>query len=85
MIYKNRLISWNSLMGGIDSRVSESTVRRVVKQHFRRKWKALERPKLDADKAKVRYNFCTAWLPEVEELTEVQDFKVVLLSQLTSY
>lgn len=63
-------------MGGIDSRVSEHTVWRVVKLHFKCKWKAMERLRLEDEKARVRLHCASAWFPDVEKLTEVWLFKV---------
>lgn len=54
LIRQDRLISWDALVGSMGGIVSRRTVQRAVSFYYRRKWKALERPKLDKDKAKVR-------------------------------
>jgi transposase len=84
MIYKDRQISWDSLVNGVDCRVSKSTVRRVVRSHFKRKWKVMERPKLDKDKARIRLHWATSWLRDVDELMQVWTFKVTGSVALTT-
>lgn len=54
MIRRDRSISWDALVSEFDCKVSQSTIRRVVNYHYKRKWKAMERPKLDANKARER-------------------------------
>lgn len=76
MIRRDRSISWDALVSEFDGEVSQSTIRRVIKYHYKRKWKAMERPKLDANKARERLRFARFWLPRIDELEEVYLFKV---------
>ncbi|KAJ2897773.1 transposase [Zalerion maritima] len=71
MIRKDRLITWDALVDSLDARVSKRTIRRTVALYYKRKWKALERPKLDADMTRVRLRWCQAWLEDIDELGEM--------------
>jgi hypothetical protein len=71
MVYKDRDITWGALTAEVDSRVSIDTVRRVVRSHFKRKWKAMKRPKLTAEIAAIRLHWAQAWLEDIEDLVEV--------------
>ena len=71
MVMKERDITWDALTSGAAGSASRRTIRRVVHTHFKRKWKAMDRPKLDKERAKARLQWCLAWLPDIEELLQV--------------
>ncbi|CAG9953242.1 unnamed protein product [Clonostachys rosea f. rosea IK726] len=60
----------------VNKPVSVDTIRRVVHSYFKRKWKAMKRPKLTAEAARVRLYWAQAWLEDIEELVEVLLLKV---------
>jgi hypothetical protein len=72
---KDRSITWSALVGSVDTRVSKSTVRRVVRTHYKRKWKAMDRIELTPENARIRLQWARYWLPKIEELMEVRGFK----------
>jgi transposase len=76
MVYKDREITWGALTNEVNKPVSVDPIRRVVRSHFKRKWKAMKRPKLTADAARVRLHWAQAWLEDIEELVEVLLLKV---------
>ncbi|KAF7563680.1 hypothetical protein G7046_g460 [Stylonectria norvegica] len=76
MVLKDRDISWDSLVTGVNGKVSRWTIRRVVRAYFKRKWKAMDRPKLDKERAKNRLSWCQEWLPKIEELIAVRGVEV---------
>ena len=71
LIRKNRAITWNALVGSMGGEVSKSTIRRVVRRHYARKWKSMKRPKLTKVAAKARLSWARLWRPRIEELMEV--------------
>lgn len=76
MAMKDRDITWDALTSSAAGSVSRRTIRRVIHTYFKRKWKAMDRPKLDKERAKVRLQWCRAWLPNIEELVQVRRIKV---------
>ncbi|CAG9952817.1 unnamed protein product [Clonostachys rosea f. rosea IK726] len=68
---KDRSITWSALVGSVDTRVSKSTVRRVVRTHYKRKWKAMDRIELTPENARIRLQWARYWLPKIEELMEI--------------
>lgn len=71
-IRQDRFITWEALAQEMDGAVSVRTLQRAVSFHYKRKWKSMERPKLDKEKARIRLNFCQAWIEDIEELKEVR-------------
>ena len=70
-VYQDREISWNSLVGELDGRVSKSTIQKIVRREFKRKWKSMNRPKLRPEHARKRRAWARVWAPKAEELVEV--------------
>ncbi|CAG9955436.1 unnamed protein product [Clonostachys rosea f. rosea IK726] len=71
MASKDRSITWAALVGSVDTRVSKSTVRRVVRTHYKRKWKAMDRVELTPESARIRLQWARYWLPRIEDLMEI--------------
>lgn len=71
MAMKDRAITWDALTEGAACHVSRRTIRRTVRMFFKRKWKSMDRPRLDTARAKVRLYWCQLWLPRIEELIQV--------------
>lgn len=70
-IRQDRFISWDRLRDLMDNSVSVRTIKRAVSFHYKRKWKSMDRPKLDKEKARIRLHFCQGWIKDIEELKEV--------------
>ena len=71
---RHRDISWRALIGVADSvgpHVSISTIRRIVRKEWRRKWRSVRRIKLTPEIAAKRLRFARQWLPRVDELKMV--------------
>jgi transposase len=60
----------------LDTRVSRSTVRRVLRQHRMRKWRAQKRIPLTKAVAMDRYVFSCFWLKNLEVLMRVSGSEV---------
>ncbi|KID83216.1 transposase [Metarhizium guizhouense ARSEF 977] len=71
MASRDRQISYDALIGATPTQVSRRTIQRVMATHFGRKWKAMDRPKLDAESARQRLQWAEGWLPDIEELEQV--------------
>ena len=71
---RHRDISWRALIGVADSvgpHVSTSTIRRIVRKEWRRKWRSIRRIQLTPEIAAERLRFARTWLPRVNELNTV--------------
>lgn len=79
MIKRNRKISYKALIGAMHGAVSRSTIRRVIQQYYRRKWRSLERIPLSEETAKKRLDFARYWKENVQELMQVQPIKIPVL------
>lgn len=66
-------ISWRALVHLDGSRVSLSTIKRIMRRRRLRKWRSKQRPKLTASHARERLAFCRYWLQggRIEQLTSV--------------
>jgi transposase len=60
----------------VDARISRSTVRRVLRHHRMRKWRAQKRIPLTKAVAMARYKFACLWLENLEVLMRVSDSEV---------
>ena len=76
MIRKDRAITWNALVGTVDTRVCVRTIQRLIHTHYARKWKAMGRPKLDRYAASTRLRWARIWIEKIDDLVEVCDFEV---------
>ncbi|GKU10124.1 transposase [Fusarium langsethiae] len=54
----------------MDNSISVRTIKRAISFHYRRKWKSMDRPKLDKEKARIRLHFCQGWIEDIKELKE---------------
>jgi transposase len=84
MIKSDRQIKYDALCAGTPGDVSSRTIRRFVRAYYGRKWKAVERPKITKEHARIRLQFCEFWLPRVHELIQACGFEkppsVILLT-----
>ncbi|KFA74189.1 hypothetical protein S40288_10380 [Stachybotrys chartarum IBT 40288] len=64
----DRAITYDALVDHALSSVSSRTIRRTVRRYFARKWKAMRRPILTKETAKLRLAWCRRWLPDVQLL-----------------
>jgi transposase len=71
MVKRNRRLALKALIHEYSGRVSRSTIKRVLRMHHMRKWKAAKRIPLSKDVAADRYRFACEWLPKVDELEQV--------------
>ncbi|KEY72661.1 hypothetical protein S7711_11364 [Stachybotrys chartarum IBT 7711] len=71
MAKKDRQISYDALCNVTSQNVSRRTIQRIVRKYYGRKWKALKRPKLIKESARIRLRFAQGWIEDVHELKEV--------------
>lgn len=71
MIKRNRRISYKALIGAMHGQVSRSTIRRVIRQHYKRKWRSLQRIPLSPETARKRLQFARYWKENEDELMQV--------------
>lgn len=71
MCKSDRRITWDALVNSTPTSVSRRTIRRTVSTFYKRKWKALRRPKLSEEHAAERLAFARDWIYRAEELVEV--------------
>ena len=69
-------LSIQMLTDTLDTRISRSTVRRVLRQHRMRKWRAKKRIPLTKAVARERYQFACFWLKNIEDLIRVSNSEV---------
>lgn len=74
---RNRKITWKTLSNSVGGKVSKSTLRRTLQQHFRRKWRSKNRIYLSPITAKKRLEFARLWMPNVQDLIKVAMFEVI--------
>ncbi|KFA81999.1 hypothetical protein S40288_11696 [Stachybotrys chartarum IBT 40288] len=70
MAKKDRQISYNALYNTTSQNVSHRTIQRIVRKYYDRKWKALKRPKLTKESARIRLRFAQGWIKDIHELKE---------------
>ena len=70
---RNPRLSTQMLTNTVDTRISRSTVRRVLRHHRIRKWRAQKRIPLTKDVVVARYKFACFWLENIEVLIRVSD------------
>jgi transposase len=80
MIKRDRRITYDSIINYLGGQISRSTIRRVIRLHYGRKWKAIQRIPLSKETARQRLSWCQGWKDEIDELIEVSlsDFLVLL-------
>ncbi|SCO84857.1 uncharacterized protein FRV6_08984 [Fusarium oxysporum] len=50
--------------------ISRTTIRRVIRYHYGRKWRAMQRIPLSRETARQRFLWCQAWREDIDELLE---------------
>ncbi|KAG7404524.1 Transposable element Tc1 transposase [Fusarium oxysporum f. sp. raphani] len=60
----------NSQFSRFGGEISRTTLRRVIRYHYGRKWRAMQRIPLSAETARQRLSWCQAWKEDIEELLE---------------
>jgi beta-xylosidase len=70
------MITYAALVNRLGVNISRSTIRRAVRLHYGRKWKAMQRIPLSNETAKQRLHWCQGWKDEIEESIEVLRFEV---------
>ena len=73
---RDRRITYESLVNYLGGKISRTTIRRVIRYHYGRKWRAMQRIPLSRETARQRLLWCQAWKEDIEELLEVYRFKV---------
>ena len=76
MASQDRQISYNALLDATPNRVSRRTIRRLLRKHWGRKWKAIKRPKLDSESAAQRLSFAMYWISNTPELEAVRCIEI---------
>jgi transposase len=71
-------LSTQLLTDTLGTQISRSTVRRVLRQHRMRKWRAQKRIPLTKEAAMARYQFACLWLENIEALIRVSNSEVSL-------
>lgn len=74
---KDRKIAWDAIRAESGGRVSRRMIRRVVHTFFKRKWKALDRPRLTPERAKARLQWCKVWIHHIDKLIRVRGVEVI--------
>jgi transposase len=72
----NKKITYKALIGAMGGRVSKSTIRRVLNEKWKCKWKAMNRIPISRECSKVRLDFAQGWIPDIDELMEVFTIEV---------
>ncbi|KAK4207956.1 Transposase-domain-containing protein [Rhypophila decipiens] len=68
---RNRDISQKALVNAVGKKITYSTVKRCLRAHNMRKWRAKKRIPLTKELAKDRFDFACDWLDNIEELLQV--------------
>jgi transposase len=68
---RDRRITYESLVNFLGGQVSRTTIRRVIRIHYGRKWRAMQRIPLSQETARSRLLWCQAWREDIEQLLEV--------------
>lgn len=71
MIKCNRRLSYKALIGKTHTKVSRSTIRRAIHDHYKRKWRSKQRIPLSPQTARKRLHFAQYWKDHQEELMRV--------------
>jgi len=71
MVKRFPRISYKALIRDANTGVSKSTIRRVLRNHYRRKWIAMKRIPLTQESARARLSFVRYWRSRAQELVEV--------------
>ncbi|EAQ83841.1 hypothetical protein CHGG_07812 [Chaetomium globosum CBS 148.51] len=79
LVKKNRTIAKKALVNATGKVVSYSTIRRCLRSHHIRKWRAMKRIPLTKEVAKDRYNFACDWLENIDEFLQKFDKRFVNL------
>jgi transposase len=58
MIKRDRRITYDSIINYLGGHISRSTIRRVIRLHYGRKWKAMQRIPLSKETARQRLSRC---------------------------
>ena len=75
LVKRNPRMAWKALICGAPVPVSQSTIRRVLGGHYRRKWKAVKRIAISKDLARERFSWARYWKTRKQELLTVCNFK----------
>lgn len=73
---RDRRITYEALINYVGAPISRTTLRRVIRLHYGRKWRAMQRIPLSKETARQRLSWCQAWMEDIEELIEVCLFEV---------
>jgi transposase len=72
---RDRRVTYQALTNFLGTQVSQLTIRRTIRRHYGRKWRAMQRIPLSKETARTRLSWCQAWKPNIEELLEVCRFE----------
>lgn len=82
LVKRNRDLVKKALIEATGKKVSYSTIKRCLRAHNLRKWKAKKRIPLTKEVAKDRYDFACDWLENIDELLRVCGLKLYLFFKL---
>jgi transposase len=68
---RDRRITYEALTNYLGGQVSRTTIRRAIRRHYGRKWKAMQRIPLSKENARQRLLWCQAWKEDIDLLIEV--------------
>lgn len=71
LIKRNRKITWKELLNAVDHRISLTTLRNTLHDHYGRKWRSVFKIPLSKETATQRLQFARLWLPNIVELKKV--------------
>jgi transposase len=61
LVRRRPKLAYKALVGHVDTKVSYSTIRRVLRQHNLRKWRSMKRIKLTKEGAREHLKFARFW------------------------
>jgi transposase len=85
LIKRNRKLAKKALLHITGTPVSYSTIRRCLRHHNIRKWKAMKRIPLSKEVAMDRYNFVCDQLDNLEEFLQVCSLKSDLVLAISNF
>ena len=71
LLKKDRRITYDALVGALGGQISRTTIKRIVRTFYGRKWRAMQRIPISKETAKERLQWAEGWAGEEDELMEV--------------
>ena len=75
LIKRDHRITYDALVGSMGDKVSRTTIKRIVRTYYGRKWRAMQRIPISKATTRECLEFAQAWKGDEDELMEVLRFK----------